>query len=517
MTPHFRKTGRFPMTKPRTDRGLRCGCRPMPLTAASVFLLLLAMALAGGCQKDETPTKPTDTVRPARVTDLRGLAIGTSAIRLAWTAVGGDSLTGVAARYALRVTTNPADSWDEMEPISGLPTPGEPGSRDSVIVDGLDRDVTFRFLLRAYDSQGNASALSNPSVVTTLRTDDDLRWWPSFAPPPNGQGVEGSVLALGRFGDDLIAGGDFEQAGGVRASHIARWDGAAWGPLGAGLNGPVLALAEYDGHLYVGGSFTQSGTGRAMYLASWDGSAWSASRSEPDGSVAALAVHGGNLIVAGGFTHVGNVEANHVAAWNGSSWSALGGGTDDWITSVAVWNDELIVGGYFRHAGGDSAVYVARWDGTSWHPLGVGEAEADSAAAGVTVLAVHDGLLYAGGTFDRIGGSTALYLASWNGLAWEQAGGIDGGSLTVPGVFALGSFGTDLVAAGRFMNANGCAAGSITIVDPSRCGALGSGIGRQEYRIVLALTEWNGSLYAGGTFQIAGNRPSAGIARWLGE
>ncbi len=483
--------------------------------AAAALVGALALAAGAGCQKSNGPVTPHDTIRPARVTDLYGIATGTSSIRLAWTAVGGDSLTGTAASYDLRVTTNPADSFAEMEPVSGLPTPGQPGTRDSVAVTGLSADVAYRFLMQVADAQGNVSALSNQAVIVTLASDDDIHWWPGFAPPPHGRGMDGSVLALLPFGNDLVAGGDFEYAGGVHASHIAAWDGNGWSALGPGLNAPVVALAEYGGRLYAGGSFTQSGTGRAMYIASWDGDAWASSRAEPDGSVAAFTVYGGNLIVAGGFTHVGDVAANHIAAWDGGTWTPLGAGTDDWVTSLTVSNNDLIAGGYFRHAGGDSALYVARWDGSAWHPLGIGSADRDS--AGVTSLAVHNGLLYAGGTFQTMGGTYANLLASWDGSLWQEAGEIEGGSFVYPGVFAVGVFGSHLVAAGRFANAGGCAVNCISFIAPGACGALGSGIGRQEYRIVLALAEWRGSLYAGGTFQFAGNRPSAGIARWIGE
>ena len=39
-------------------------------------------------------------------------------------------------------------------------------------------------------------------------------------------------LYLSVYGPDLIAGGEFTQAGGIPASYIARWNGSSWSRLG---------------------------------------------------------------------------------------------------------------------------------------------------------------------------------------------------------------------------------------------------------------------------------------------
>lgn len=103
-----------------------------------------------------------------------------------------------------------------------------------------------------------------------------------------GGGTNLKVEALASFDDGtgsgpaLYAGGRFRQAGGVNASRIARWDGAAWSPLGAGLDDSpmhltaVQALASHDGGpggarmLYAGGTFTTSPAGDGR-LAAWGG------------------------------------------------------------------------------------------------------------------------------------------------------------------------------------------------------------------------------------------------------
>jgi hypothetical protein len=76
------------------------------------------------------------------------------------------------------------------------------------------------------------------------------------------------VYALAVNGTNLYAGGDFTEAGGVPANHIAKWDGSSWSALGSGLDGPVYALAaDGAGHLFVGGGFTHAGANACAFIA----------------------------------------------------------------------------------------------------------------------------------------------------------------------------------------------------------------------------------------------------------
>ncbi len=63
-----------------------------------------------------------------------------------------------------------------------------------------------------------AQAIPNP---------DDQYWQSGF----NVQGIDGPVLALGNYGVELIAGGDFKVAGSVQARNIASWNGSVWDSL----------------------------------------------------------------------------------------------------------------------------------------------------------------------------------------------------------------------------------------------------------------------------------------------
>ena len=94
-----------------------------------------------------------------------------------------------------------------------------------------------------------------------------------------GTGVDAPVYALAVYQGALYATGDFLNAGGAPAAHIARWDGTAWSPLGQGLTGlgwpKGRSLAIWAGNLVVGGNFALADGKSARRVASWDGSSWS--------------------------------------------------------------------------------------------------------------------------------------------------------------------------------------------------------------------------------------------------
>jgi hypothetical protein len=82
-------------------------------------------------------------------------------------------------------------------------------------------------------------------------------------------GVDAPVRTLVSTDQGLVAGGDFTTAGGVAASHIALWDGAAWTDLDGGTNTPVLALTSVGNDLFVGGDFVSAGGNASHKFGRW--------------------------------------------------------------------------------------------------------------------------------------------------------------------------------------------------------------------------------------------------------
>lgn len=243
-----------------------------------------------------------------------------------------------------------------------------------------------------------------------------------------GAGMSGRVYALAVHDGYLVAGGAFREADGVTVNRIARWDGESWsamaGPDGVGMGSGFLrtvsALAVHDGDLIAGGQFSEAGGVTVNNVARWDGQAWSALSTDSgtgvDDWVHALAVHDGDLIVGGRLTTAGGVPAHRVARWDGAGWSALGDGMDNHVRALTVLDGRLIAGGEFHRAGAETVHHVAAWDGTAWSAL-PGPAGIGTDAAVLTLdtqpRADDPPVLVAGGEFTAAGGVAAWGLARY--------------------------------------------------------------------------------------------------------
>lgn len=258
----------------------------------------------------------------------------------------------------------------------------------------------------------------------------------------------GYVAALAMHDDGsgpaLFVGGGFESAGGGAAPRIAKWDGQSWSPVGPGIGagvafGPgsvVRSLAVFDAgsgsgpELYVGGHFTSAGGVAATHIAKWNGQTWSAvgggialgsstlANFVDAMEVGSLAGSVPQLFVGGRFAAAGGSAAANVASWNGQVWSALGTGLDGDVTALAVFNDggvhgpSLFAGGGFFSVAGVVLPTAARWDGQAWSGV------EDGGVHNVKAIAAHDdatgsaSALYLGGGF---GQNAGRYLAKWQG------------------------------------------------------------------------------------------------------
>lgn len=117
----------------------------------------------------------------------------------------------------------------------------------------------------------------------------------------------------------------------------------------------------YDGELYAAGNFANAGGNPASHIARWNGTSWSALGSGANMQVFSLNLYNGDLVAGGAFASIAGVTANRVARWNGVEWSAFGVGTNCSVYSAAPYQADLIVGGCFTFAGGQTANYIARW------------------------------------------------------------------------------------------------------------------------------------------------------------
>lgn len=222
-----------------------------------------------------------------------------------------------------------------------------------------------------------------------------------------GSGVNGQVYAMATYNSDLYVGGSFNNAGGISASNIAKWNGASWSSLGTGILGTVWSMAEYNGELYVGGQFNTASGITVNGIAKWDGLGWSE--------------------VGGGFTNTAGFQT--------------------YVYALEVYNNELYAGGFFRFAGGNQAHSIARWNGTDWSPVGEG-IDLSSSVAMVHAFGVYDDELYVGGKFSVAGGIATSNIAKWNGVEWSAVG--DGVLGSGSQVLTLTPFQGQLIVGGQF-------------------------------------------------------------------
>ncbi len=116
-----------------------------------------------------TLAAPTDTLAPARITNLQVISTLFNSIKLAWTAVGDDSLTGQATSYQLRYSTSPINNGNfGSATLITTGTPRAAGQADTASVSGLSRNTTYYFAIKAADEVGNLSLLSNVVTQATL-------------------------------------------------------------------------------------------------------------------------------------------------------------------------------------------------------------------------------------------------------------------------------------------------------------------------------------------------------------
>ncbi|MBL8863260.1 MAG: hypothetical protein JNK02_14785 [Planctomycetes bacterium] len=394
----------------------------------------------------------------------------------------------------------------------------------------------------------------------------------AFRPGLEAPGASGGVYALAAHDDGggpaLFAGGEFEAAGAVLASRIARWRLGQWSPLSAGLDGRVAALLSFDEdgpgpaapRLFAGGEFERAGALPARRVARWDGLQWTPLGPGFDGPVAAFATFDDDgpgprpraLYAAGSFTLSGALSVNGVARWNGVAWEPLGSGLDAPATSLATFDpdgplgpapEELVAGGFFERAGGLLVNGVARWNGSVWAPLASGVAGSESAPS-VQALATFDPdgagpippRLFLGGSFTTAGNTTASGVASWDGAAFAslQTGVAAAGSF--PALRAFATFddgsGPQLVATGLLRSAGGVNA----VVDAFDAqpllgvarwnGAAWSALGPPAASTVNAIgralavvdDDMDGvpSLFVAGFFARSGPLGAACVAKWTG-
>ncbi len=443
----------------------------------------------------------------------------------AWQVVGADTTSGLAAHTmavfggALWV----GGSFANMNGVAGTtnlaayngttwtaPAGGTPSGAVYTITTWSPGSIAGLPQLIVSGSFSGAAGVNSPNIISRATVGDvNGNFWSAM-----GTGLQsGHANAFANIGvsvnnNDLMVVGSFGSAGGVaNTGRIARWTGSAWQTYGGSANNTVNDVALVNGQYHIAGSFTSVEGYPAPGVSRYQpGVGWRSLIVGNNGPVHDMVYLGSDLYVAGDFTEMGGISASHIAKRDaGGNWSALGTGIDGPVERLAVYNGQVYAGGTFTTAGGVATSNIARWTGAAWQALGAGT------SGPVLDLEVWNGNLWVAGDFLTAGGAATQRTARWNGSAWTATPGtlngvarclaVHSNELYVGGDFTFGGIGAgqNMLRVARWLNPTSWApVGPVTGVNAS----------------VREMASWNGHLYLGGDFTIAGATASNKVIRW---
>lgn len=350
---------------------------------------------------------------------------------------------------------------------------------------------------------------------------------PSFNPS-----MDGVVNALAVSGSTVYVAGLFTSISSQTRNNIAALN-AADGSVNAfnpNADAEVLALSSDGSIVYAGGRFTMIGGQPRSALAALndaDGSATATFNPSPNNtnggtSVAALAISGSILYVAGNFDTVGGSPRRTIAALS------LGGANDGGvvpgfvpapsffgcvpcasIVALAVSGSTLYAGGSFDTIGGQSRSNLA----------GLNAADATATAfdpsphQNILSLAASGSTVYAGGGFTLIGGQPRNYIAALNAADGSATafnpnpnGTVSAIGVSASAVYLGGLFSSLGGVVRHSLAAINAADGTATPWDPNPVGLNGGNA------TINALTVSGSTVYVGGFFTAIGGQPRGNIA-----
>jgi hypothetical protein len=147
--------------------------------------------------------KPYDSYPPAAITDLNATPGGVGQLLLEWSAPDSDNnlleTRSAATSYVIRIATISIQTvgstttwWNNANDVLGEPIPSFPGSRDSILLNGLATSVTHYAAIIGLDTNGNVSSLDVRALSPAQQA---AAYLPGTSAPPTPTNFVGVALS----------------------------------------------------------------------------------------------------------------------------------------------------------------------------------------------------------------------------------------------------------------------------------------------------------------------------------
>ncbi|APQ18495.1 PQQ-dependent sugar dehydrogenase [Maribacter hydrothermalis] len=258
---------------------------------------------------------------------------------------------------------------------------------------------------------------------------NNIAKWDGTAWSSLSTGTNGPILKIIFDANEVLyVGGVYTTAGGVDVNNISKWENNNWSPLTdnstgiSGTNNEIRSIAfDQNNNMYVGGNFDTAGGISTSRIARWNGLNWSALGSGTSGFVQAIESIGNYLYVGGNFAIAGNQTVNRIARYNlsNSTWESLGTGLSGNVNAITTDGTFIYVGGTFETASDNGTIdkivnNLARWsDAQGWQALGPNTTVGVNTRVNTLKFTKNNSELIVGGNFSIAGNINTQNIAIW--------------------------------------------------------------------------------------------------------
>jgi trimeric autotransporter adhesin len=229
----------------------------------------------------------------------------------------------------------------------------------------------------------------------------------------------------------------------------------------------------------------------------------------------------GNLYAVGYFNSNDSTGECGLGKWDGTEWVSMHGpeGYNSSVRTLQIHNDDVYAGGSFVHPW-DVPSALAKWDGNDWQLIpGLGVSSNEFFLGNISGIEFANDKMYVAGGFTKASDLFVVNVVEWDYVnsEWKK---LDDGSpdqgIHDGEIRAMVKEGNSIYAGGSFSVAGGVYARSIAMWDGTGWESLGAGFENGIGGSVFTLLADGENVFAGGYFGSAGSNEAFHIAKWDG-